>query len=225
MVPELGGPPSKGKQVVDDEDEEETDDKEHQLTRKETEDFDRIVKEAKDAKAKADKEKNDGKDKKAFSQAEHHFHSVHQTGRKHHHRHHDREYVQLNQDTRTASNQTDPMADLRRKLRVVATNQTTCNTEKPASANPIVKPAQLKPSKSTPRNQTAKANQTQSKNTSTAHQRTSSSAAPHSAPAVMRSTNSSGAIDLVQRASTKNGTLETNQTRPLASSTAEGNAK
>lgn len=225
LVPELDGPPSKGKKVVDDEDEEETDDKEHQLTRKETEDFDRIVKEAKEAKTKADKEKKDGKDKKALSQSTHQFHSVHQAGRKHHKNHHNRDYLQLKQDTHTTSNQTDPMADLRRKLRVTSVNSTTNNTDKPLNANTTVKPVIVRSPKATPRDKAIKANQTQHKNTSNVHQRNASSKAPHSTPAVMRSANSSGAIDLVQKANAKNSSLQSNQTRPLASATVVSNAK
>ena len=56
--------------------------KRHILTKKETEDFDRLVKEAKEAKSKADKDK---KDKKAFSQTLIHKGSPKHVGR---HRHH-----------------------------------------------------------------------------------------------------------------------------------------
>lgn len=84
-VPELEGPPVKGKTEIGGEDEDKP-----RLTKKESEDFDRLVKEAKEAKAKAEKEKKEKEEKekkegkkedaaKAFAQASTHKH-------RHHHR-------------------------------------------------------------------------------------------------------------------------------------------
>ena len=174
------------------------------LNRKEAEDFDRLIveakkeKEEKEKKEKEEKEKKEKEDKdkkgdkKSFSQRKHKHH-------RHHHKkpHHQAGYVQLNQEFQTKQNSS-----------ILIAKNTTVNTTQSTNVNKTAVPQGVNVSKPVQVNK----NESQSKK--------EFKQAVKMGQMVLKNNNTSGNIDLVQKNSTKQNVTslaqqKSNSTKPI----------